>query len=98
MIIECYRNAGDRVGAPIIELMLSDDALIHRGRAEMDANAHELNRTSLSIVPRNGVRLGQIIEASDPSSATPYRGKITGMSISISDADVTQVINIEVPI
>lgn len=102
MIVECYRDAGERTGQPIVEPLLSDAALIHRGRAEMDANAHELNQITLSVVPRPGVRLGQLVEASDPSSAIPYRGKIVGMQISVrigeQDVDFEQTVNIEVPL
>lgn len=98
MIIECYRGAGDRTGSPIVEPLLSDDALIHRGRAEMDAHAHELNQVTLSIVPRPGVRLGQLIEASDPANATPYRGKVTGVQITVRQADIEQVVSVEVPL
>ncbi len=98
MIIEAYRGAGDRQGQPIIEPLLADNALIHRGRAEMDANAHELNQVQLSIVFRPGVRLGHLIEAIDPSSATPYRGKITGMQITVRGAEIEHRIDVEVPL
>ena len=44
MIIEVYRGDGAREGSPIVDPLLADDALIHRGVAEMDANAHAFNR------------------------------------------------------
>lgn len=98
MIVEVYRDAGDRAGSPIVEPLLSDDALIHRGRAEMDANAHEINRVTLSIAWRPGIRLGQLIEASDPANATPWRGKVAGVSISVKGVVVEHAIDIEVPL
>lgn len=97
MIIEVYRGLGSRPGTPIIEPLLSDDALIQRGIAEMDANAHAFNRVEMAVVFRPGLRLGQIIEASDPSSATPYRAKITGISISVSEALIETNLTLEQP-
>jgi hypothetical protein len=98
MIIEVYRGAGDRSGSPIVEPLLADDVLIHRGRAEMDANAHEINRVALSVKHRVGVRLGQLIEASDPASAAPYRGKVTGISLTVRGAEVDHTVDLEVPL
>ncbi len=97
MIIEVYRGLGSRPGAPIIEPLLSDDALLQRGIAEMDANAHGFNRVDMAVVFRPGLRLGQIIEASDPSSATPYRAKITGISITVSEALIETNLTLEQP-
>lgn len=98
MIVEVYRGAGDKSGPAIIEPLLSNDALIHRGTAEIDANAHQFNRVSLSVVPRPGLRLGQIVEVSDPTSATPYRGKIVGIQLLATRSAVEQSIEIEVPL
>jgi hypothetical protein len=97
MIIEVYRGQGTRQGTPIIEPLLSDDALIQRGIAEMDTNAQAFNRVDLAVVFRPGLRLGQIIEASDPSSTTSYRAKITGISISVSEALIETNLTLEQP-
>jgi hypothetical protein len=97
MIIEVYRGQGTRQGTPIIEPLLSDDALIQRGIAEMDANAHAFNRVDMAVVFRPGLRLGQMIEANDPSSATPYRAKITGIGISVSEALIETNLTLEQP-
>jgi hypothetical protein len=97
MIIEVYRGLGSRPGVPIIEPLLSDDALIQRGIAEMDANVQAFNRVDMAVVFRPGLRLGQIIEASDPSSATPYRAKITGISISVGEALIETNLTMEQP-
>lgn len=97
MIVEVYRAAGERIGRPIVELLLSGDALLQRGRAEMDANAHELTRVGLSVVARTGVRLGQLVEASDPASATPRRGKIVGIAISVRGVAIEHAVDLEVP-
>lgn len=98
MIVEVYRGAGDRTGTPVVEPLLADDALVHRGRAEMDAHAHEINRVGISIRHRAGVRLGQLVEASDPAHAVPYRGKVTGVSIARRGAEIEHKIDIEVPL
>lgn len=95
MIIECYRGAGDRSGSPITEPMLSDTALIERGRAEMNANAHPISEVHLDVVFRPGLRVGQLIEASDPASAAPYRARITGVQIRASPADIEATLTVE---
>lgn len=97
MIIEVYRGDGTRQGVPIIEPLLSDEALLQRGIAEMDAHAHAHHRVDLSVVFRPGCRLGQLIEASDPSSAAPYRAKITGISLTISEALIEAQLTLEQP-
>lgn len=104
MIVECYRGAGMRQGDIINAPMLPDAMLVERGRAEMDANAHMVNIVTLDVVPRTGVRLGQLIEATDPTSALPLRGKVTGIKISVragSDGYGPQfdhILNVEVPV
>ncbi len=97
MIIEVYRDDGQREGSPIVEPLLSDEALIHRGVAEMNANAWAFNQIELSVVFRPGLRLGQIIEATDPSSAWPYRAKVTGIQITVSQAAIETQVMLEKP-
>lgn len=97
MIIEVYRGLGTRQGTPVIEPLLSDEVLIQRGIAEMDVHAQAFNRVDMAVVFRPGLRLGQLIEASDPSSATPYRAKITGISISVIEALIEANLTLEQP-
>ena len=97
MIIEVYRGDGQRGGQPIVEPLLADDALIARGTAEMDANAHAFNQIDMAVVFRPGFRLGQIIEATDPSTARPYRAKVTGIQITISEAAIDASLTLEQP-
>lgn len=97
MIIEVYRGPGTREGTPIIEPLLSDDALIHRGTAEMDANAHAFNRIEMDVVFQPGFRLGDLVEATDPSTASPYRAKVTGIQITVSEASIEMRLNLEQP-
>ncbi len=85
--IEVFRGPGDRTGAPITSPLLSDDMLIVRGRAEMNANAHAVTEHNGEIVFRPGMALGQLAEVPDISSAAPVRAKITGISISIKLSD-----------
>lgn len=97
MIIEVYRGDGQRIGQPTVEPLLSDDALIHRGTAEMDANAHAFNQAEMAVVFRPGFRLGQIVEATDPSTARPYRAKLTGIQITVSEAAIETHLTLEQP-
>ena len=97
MILEVYRGDGLREGEPIVEPLLSDEALLHRGVAEMDANAHAFNRIEMAVVYRPGVRLGQIIEATDPSTPHAYRAKVTGIQITVSEAAIDAQLTLEQP-
>ena len=97
MIIEVYRHDGARESSPIVEPLLADDVLIHRGTAEMDANAHAFNQIDMAVVFRPGFRLGQIIEATDPSTARPYRAKVTGIQITVSEAAIDANLTLEQP-
>jgi len=97
MILEVYRGDGQREGTPIVELLLSDEALLQRGVAEMDAHAHAFNQVEMEVVFRPGYRLGQIVEATDPSTALPYRAKITGIQITVSEAAIETRLNLEQP-
>ncbi len=97
MIIEVYRDDGLHEGAPIVEPLLSDEALLQRGVAEMDAHAHACNRVDLEVVFRPGFRLGQLVEVSDPSCARPYRAKVIGIQITVSVASIETRLNLEQP-
>jgi len=96
MIIEVYRGAGERRGQPVTEPLLADNALIHRGRAEMDAHAHAITRITLSLVFRPEVRLGQLVEMPSLVSASPQRGKVIGVQVEISATEIRQVVDVEV--
>ena len=97
MIVEVYRGDGLREGSPIDEPLLSDEALLHRGVAEMDANAHPFNRVEMAVIYQPGFRLGQIVEATDPSTASPYRAKVTGIQITVSEAAIDTQLTLEQP-
>lgn len=95
--IEVYRGDGSRRGTDINESLLADVVLTQRGIAEMDAHAHQFNEVTLEIVFDPTVKLGQLIQCSDPSSAKLYRGKVTGISITAALPDVVMVVDIERP-
>jgi len=97
LIIEVYRGDGQRVGSPITEPLLSDEALLQRGIAEMDAHASPFNHIEMEVVFRQGVRLGQLVEVSDPSDARAYRAKVTGVQITVTQADIQMRLNLEQP-
>ncbi len=97
MIIEAYRGDGLRVGSPIVEPLLSNDALLHRARAEMDANAHAFNSVQMDVVFRPGMRLGQMVESTDPTTARPFRAKVTGIQIRVTQAAIDMTVDLEQP-
>lgn len=99
MILEVYRGVGDRAGTPIIDPLLSDSVLQVRGRAEMNAHAHQLNQVDVDVVPRVGVRLGQLLSMQDVTSSVPVVAKIVGMSIRISRGNgIDMRLSVEQPV
>ena len=97
MSLPVYRGDGNWEGTPIVESLLSDEALIQRGVAEMDAHAAPFNQVEMAVVFRPGLRLGQIVEATDPSAATPYRAKVTGIQITVTEASIETRLTLEQP-
>lgn len=97
MIIDVYRDDGLRSGTLILAPLLSDETLIQRGIAEMNQNAHAFNQIDLDVVFRPGLKLGQLVEALDPSTAHPYRAKITGIEIRVSEAAIDTHLTLEQP-
>lgn len=63
----------------------------------MDANAHAIDSVELTVVYQPGMRLGQIIEASDPVTPTPWRAKITGIHLAIDNTQIDMRLTLEKP-
>ncbi len=84
MDVEFYRGNGKRLGSPIVTPLLSNDMLIVRGRAEMNANAHRYIDHDGEVIFRKGMRLGQLCESPDLVSVKGVRSKLTGIAISIA--------------
>lgn len=93
MAIEVYRGAGDHNGQPITAPLLSDDMLIVRGRAEMNAHAHRFVEHSGELMFRPGMRLGQLVQLPDPTTTNAVIAKVTGivMSIALTDGPEPQL-------
>jgi hypothetical protein len=93
------RYTGDRQGEDIVDRLLSSvDAQLSRGRAELDANATLQQTVDLTIVYRQGLELGQLVEVHDALQGRSYRGKITGISHRIDGGQVVTVLNILKPL
>lgn len=97
MIIEVYRGDGLRTGVPIVEPLLSDSALVHRGRAEMDRMAQPLNVRELDLFFVPGIRPGKLLSVEDPTTGALAKGKVTGVSITLSRASLTYSVTVEEP-
>lgn len=96
--IEVYRGAGDRPGDEIREALLNHSraAAVARGRAELDAHAHQRLSTTLNLVaPRLELMLGNLIEVNDAAQGTPWRGKIVGIKHSCAAGEVPTVLTVE---
>lgn len=96
--IQVIRGDGSREGQDIFEPILSDTVLLTRGTAEIDANSTQFNDVTLSIVYREGVRLGQLVQVSDPLSPNGYRAKITGISFDLTHGDASMTLNLARPV
>jgi hypothetical protein len=97
MIIEVQRGLGDIDGDPITEPMLSDEMLLVRGKAEMNAHAHPIVHHNLDVIYRDGLRLGQLVSVSDPATAESYKAKITGIRIRYIRGQIEANIQCEQP-
>ncbi|MBF0096289.1 MAG: hypothetical protein HQM04_06510 [Magnetococcales bacterium] len=76
--VEIYRGAGERRGDDVIDPLIGSMACaIARGRAEMDARAHQRSRVTLQIPHRPGLRLGQLVQIAD--AAGVWVGRIIGI-------------------
>lgn len=96
--VEVYRGDGTRRGSDIVEPMLSDAALLERGRAEMDKSACQFNEMTVEVVFDQTVRLGSLVGISDPTSMTLGLGKLTSISIKASLADVSMTVGVKKPV
>ena len=95
--IEVYRGDGLRRGSCVVDALLSDGVLIDRGLAEMNSNAHQFNKVTLDIVFNPDIRLGQLVEVSDPSSSLMYKGKVVSIGLKVSAADIVMSLGLERP-
>jgi hypothetical protein len=94
--IEVYRGAGDIMGEPIIEPILSADALLVRGRAEMDQHAHPVMSIDVDAVFRAGLRVGQLCALADPSMIGGVRrGKLTGIGLRFDGQQIQCALTVE---
>ena len=81
MEIIVFRPPGDKEGDPIVDALLTTEAVGRsRGRAELDENssAHQLN--TITINYRSGLFLGQLVEVIDLALIRVWKGKIIGIS------------------
>jgi hypothetical protein len=100
MRIEVYRYAGDSRGADVVEPMLATlPALLARGRAELNTKAATFVETSVDVVPRVGLRVGQLVDVPNLTGGGAWRGKIVGVSVSADAAgNLDYSLNVERPL
>lgn len=78
--IVVIRGAGDSQGPDITDpLLTTDHACMARGIVELDDGSPKVP-VRLSVLYRDGLLLGQVVEVSDPLYPTKRYGKITGIS------------------
>lgn len=61
------------------------------------SQAGMFNRVDLNVLFRHGLRLGQLIEADNPTRPTPYYATVTGISIAIGAAAIDCQLTLEQP-
>lgn len=97
MRIEVYRGAGDSLGGDINEPMLGSlPAMLERGRNELDEAAHPKTTADLTVLPRAGIRLGQLVKVTDIISAG-WIGKLTGIGLQYANGETTMQLSVERP-
>lgn len=98
LLIEVYRDAGDRTGDPIHEPLLGESlsAALARGRAELDAHAHARVTTTMELVaPRLDLLPGALVEVSDPAQGASWRGLITAVAHSMAQGAAPTTLTLE---
>lgn len=99
MIVEVYRYEGDRSGVPLNLPNLPDSMLVERGRAEINAHAQQVAKVNLNIVPRFGVRIGQLEAHQDVTTSQLSIGRIIGVSLKIDrTSGTTHTITVDQPV
>ena len=101
MDILVIRNGGDIQGPDILEPLLADTAAgVARGRIAIDAASARAEET-LDVYMRPGIQLGDLIEVHDALYGESWRGKVSGITHSLSlpsDSIPTTTLRIERPI
>lgn len=97
IIIEVYRDAGDRRGNDVVDPLIgSVPCAVERGRVEMDAQAHPRTKVTMTIVYRSGLRPGQLVKAMD-LDGTWYIGMVTGVAHNLVAGKCTTTLTIDKP-
>jgi hypothetical protein len=92
------RQDGSLRGDDIVDpLITSVPVALARGRNELDARASALQNVEVEAVYRIGVRPGQLALFLDFSTGLNWRGKITGVSYSISSGKVDAKLQVSKP-
>lgn len=102
MEIIVFRPPGDKEGDPIVDSLLTTEAVGRsRGQAELDENssAHQLNTVTINY--RAGLLLGQLVEVIDLALLRVWKGKIIGITQQIGSVrgnlHVVSVLDIKYP-
>ena len=84
MEIFVVRGSGDKQGDDIIEALLATEpAAVSRGRAELDANAHNSQSVTLVIKYTSGIKLGQLVRVYDDLLGESWVAKVVSINHSI---------------
>jgi hypothetical protein len=95
--IATRRGNGDKIGDDIIETLLSDNMLIVRGTAELNAHASLFNNITINAIYRAGIKLGDLILLQNVFFEDCI-AKITGITINIDeDGAITHTLELEKP-
>ena len=98
--VEVYRGSGERPGGEVRDPLIGDSlpVALARGRAELDANAHTMERVELESAYRPDSTLGELIEIDDPVQGVTWRGQVIGIAHRLDGAELITVLTVRRPL
>jgi len=90
------RTPGDSMGEDIQNPLISSvEVAIERGRVEIDSHSG-LHDMQVTAVIRPSVARGDLVEIHDELNGKSWRGKVNGVSFSISNEAETPTVNLSI--
>lgn len=93
--VSVYRGLGNKVGAPVVCPLLSEAVLVDYGTHLMNKQAHAKSQVEAAISYRSDVSIGQLVAVATPAQSEAFRGKVTGISFTLSNGEAQQQLVIE---
>ncbi len=97
--ITVYRGDGDKCMDTIVDALLTTEAAaLYRGTQEMDENAQEYMTVDMTTLHRDGIEMANCLRIAEHVQAPYLYSKITDISYSVDNQNVTVKINTRRPL